>query len=52
MHTSLMLLWGNWNSQNTGTGAGIENGNGNFSNHFYSSDSTPVRFTELYKPSH
>ena len=42
---------GNWNSRKMGTGAETEHGNGNLQN-CYSSDSLPVRFTELYKPSH
>ena len=35
-----------------GIGAGTEHGNGNLQNHCYSSNSSPVRFTELYKHKH
>ena len=37
----------NWNSRKMGTGAGTEHGNGYLQNCCYSSDSSPVRFTEL-----
>ena len=47
----LLLIAGNWNSRKTETGAGTEHGNGNLHNCCYSSDSSPVRFTELHKPS-
>ena len=43
---------GNWNSQKMGKGAGTEPGNGSLQNRCYSSDFSPVQFTELYKPSH
>ena len=43
---------GNWNSRKMGMGAGTEHMIGNLQNCCYSSNSSHVRFTELYKPSH